>query len=54
MVQSDGDIILLQSLDYETQQQYRIIVMAMVCTSQDVFKYGKCGVPLHSSGRFRE
>ena len=31
MVQPDGDIILLRSLDYETQRQYQISVMATVC-----------------------
>ena len=53
MVQSDGDIILLQSLDYETQQQYQIIVMAMVCYNMYIILIirciingsVKCGVP---------
>ena len=31
MVQPNGDVILLQSLDYETQQEYQITVNATVC-----------------------
>ena len=42
MVQPDGDIILLQSLDYETQQQYQIIVMAMVCYNMYIILIIRC------------
>ena len=31
MVQSNGDVRLLQSLDYETQREYHITVIASVC-----------------------
>ena len=31
MVQTDGEVILLQSLDYETQREYQLTVMATVC-----------------------
>ena len=31
MVQSNGDVILLRSLDYETQREYQITVIASVC-----------------------